>query len=65
VGNTTDGGPGFGWADDTDSELHPLDSKLREQMVAEAVDAKHDEQASKEDLLGARLPGSLALPGLA
>jgi hypothetical protein len=54
VGNTTEGGPGFGWNDDTDSELYPMDAKLREQMAAEAVDAKHDEQASKEDLLGGR-----------
>jgi hypothetical protein len=55
VGNTTEGGPGFGWDDDTDSELYPMDRKLAEQMAAEAVDAKADEQASKQDLLGGDL----------
>jgi hypothetical protein len=57
VGNTTDGGPGLGWRDDTaDSEELLLPDRLRQQIAADAADDRAEESEDKEAVRSAAAP---------
>ncbi|GAX76343.1 hypothetical protein CEUSTIGMA_g3789.t1 [Chlamydomonas eustigma] len=53
VGNTTDGGFGLGWIQDTqDEEDFPHDPKLLEAMAIDVAEDKMEESEDKEGILG-------------
>lgn len=52
LGNTTEGGVGFGWQDETDSEAYPTADRQREALINDAVDDAQDESDDKEAVLG-------------
>mmetsp|Transcript_15921 Transcript_15921/g.34385 ORF Transcript_15921/g.34385 Transcript_15921/m.34385 type:complete len:916 (+) Transcript_15921:178-2925(+) len=53
VGNTTEGGLGPGWIQDTqDSEEFPMDPKLAEMIANDVFDDKREESEDKEMILG-------------
>eukprot|EP00878_Enallax_costatus_P040983 GHUV01047410.1.p1 GENE.GHUV01047410.1~~GHUV01047410.1.p1 ORF type:complete len:403 (+),score=127.19 GHUV01047410.1:585-1793(+) len=52
VGRDEDGKLGPGWFDNTDSEMFPLDEKLRTQVAVDALQDKIDESEDKEQILG-------------
>ncbi len=52
VGNTTDGGLGFGWMNATDSEANPLDDAVKQQIANEVADDQAEESEDKEAILG-------------
>ncbi|KAF6253126.1 hypothetical protein COO60DRAFT_1703964 [Scenedesmus sp. NREL 46B-D3] len=52
VGRDEDGKLGPGWFDATDSELFPMNERLRTQVAVEALQDKIDESEDKESILG-------------
>lgn len=53
VGNTTDGGLGFGWRDaDMDSDAVPFNAALDEQVLGDVLDDRGEESEDKEMVLG-------------